>query len=153
MGRKQLALVAAACGVIAAFGALLPWVTVEFVVTQTASGVDSAKGVFVLLLGLLGGAAAAVVGLGKTGQLLKLDEVQHLYIAIAALGLAFLLAVTSFFGNQFAGVELQGERLDFVSRGIGLWLSLLGSLGGGVAAFLATRKPAVGASTPPPPAS
>jgi uncharacterized membrane protein YdjX (TVP38/TMEM64 family) len=141
MDRKQLVLVAAICGGVTALGALLPWYSIKTpFVSTSASGIDSGRGVVVLLLGIAGGLAALLVHLGKAGQVVKLNEAQHFYVTIGCLGVAALLAVITFFGD-FEKVEAMGQSMG-PSRGLGLWLSLLGSIGGAAAAFLVVRKSA-----------
>src|SRR5688572_27186813 len=103
--RKQLILSAAIGGGVAALGTLLPWYSwsVEagpFSSSGSISGLDTgAKGVLVPLCGLAGGAAALLVHLGKAGTLVKLNEMQHLWIATGALGLCLLLSLIQFFSS------------------------------------------------------
>ena len=81
----------------------------------------------------------------------QLNETQHLWVALGALGLALLLVLTVFFSGAFETHEVMGQKFG-ASRGFGLWLSLLGSLAGAGAAFMATRGTSpIGAPKPPAP--
>jgi hypothetical protein len=157
--RKQLILAAVIGGAVTAVGTLFNWVTVSGgagwtgytqLGTLSVSGVDHGKGIGVLLLGLVGGLAALLVHLGKAGTVVKqLNETQHLWVAVGALGLALLLVLTVFFSGAYETHEVMGQKYG-ASRGFGLWLSLLGSLGGAVAAFMTVKGTnPMGAPKPP----
>jgi hypothetical protein len=150
MTRKQLALIAAVCGAVAFVAALLPWaswsippqfgnVSIAGVKTTTGGTEGEFKGVWVIILGLLGGFHALLVHLGKHKQVLPFlpfDERQHLFMSAALFALACILTLTDFL-RDFP------EQL---SRGLGLWLALLATAGGAATAVLGTMKPA--SSTP-----
>jgi hypothetical protein len=153
MDKKQLVLVAAICGGVVALGSLLPWTTAKGLgFTGSSSGVDGFKGVLVLLAGLAAGGAALLVHLGKVGQVLKLDERQHLWIAIGAFGLALLLSLIQFFDGHYRTETAHGVTMGW-SRGFGLWLDLLGSIAGGATAWLAMQKGSAPTGGAPPPAA
>jgi hypothetical protein len=149
MDRKRLALIAAICGGLTALGTLLPWVSIDTVMgSMTAAGTKSGLGVFVMILGLVGGAAALLVHLGKTGQFVKLDERQHFYAALGCLGLALILTFVQLVSSDYKTVAMLGEEMG-ARRGLGLWLDLFATLGGSAAAFLAVKPVrAAGSSTP-----
>jgi hypothetical protein len=158
--RKQLVLGAAIGGGVAALGTLLPWASAYgtgafagMVPASSWSGIDSGKGWFVLILALVGGGAALLVHLGKAGQVVKqLNETQHLWASLGALGVALIVVLVQFFNDGYQSQEFMGTKVG-VSRGFGLWLCLLGSAAGAAAAFMATRgtNPMTGAANPPAP--
>jgi hypothetical protein len=151
MDRKRLTLIMAVCGGLAALGSLLPWATVKsFGGSISASGVESTYGVFVLILGLAAGAAALLVYLGKVGQLIKLDERQHLFIALGCFALALLFTLIQFFSSGYQSVSVMGTEVG-ASRGFGLWLALLATIGGAGAAFMTVRNPTTTAPPAEPP--
>ena len=132
MEKKQLLLIAAVCGGVLFLGSLLAWVkapSVEFM-GQTVgggsiSGTQFTVGVFVLILGLVGGAAALAMALGKT-DIVKLAPKQYALIAAGALGLAALLSIIKFF--------------EIGPKGIGIWLCFLAGIGGAACMFLVLRQ-------------
>ena len=147
MERKQLILVAAICGGVAAVGTLLPWVSVDsgFMGNVSAAGTSTSYGVLVLLLGLAGGVAALLVHLGKVGQIVKLNESQHLYIALGGLAGALLFTLIQFLSG-YPHQTVMGQ--DFgAHRGVGLWITLIATIAGSAAAFMTMRG--AGVSKPP----
>jgi hypothetical protein len=149
MDKKSLTLAAAICGAVTAIGTLLPWATAKtFMMEVSAAGTESTKGVFVLILGLLGGAAALLVHLGKVGQIVKLDEKQHVLIGLGCFALAIILILTTFVDGGYKTQTVMGQEFG-ASRGIGLWLCLLASLAGGAALFM-VLKPSLKPTTPAP---
>jgi hypothetical protein len=152
MGTKQLTMVAAVCGVVTLLGVLLPWATVDIppevaalarqyggLAKTSVNGTEGDfKGTIVLILGILGGAAAAGAWLVKPGQL-PFNARQLLTAALGAFALAWILTLTDML-RSFEGA----------SRGIGLYLAFLATLAGAVAAFLALRQtPAAVAAAAP----
>lgn len=132
MDQKKLTTIAAACGGAVFVGVLLPWVTVSIgPMSQSASGTQVDTGTIILILGLLGGAAAALTAMGKTSAV-PIAPKQQLMIALGALGLAALLTIIKFLDF--------GDGMGVASRGIGLWLTTLASIAGTVCAFLAFKN-------------
>jgi hypothetical protein len=143
--RKQLTLAAAIAGGVAALGTLFPWRTFSLAspwrevpgiaAPEPVSGLDiGAVGVLVCLLGIVA-ALAAMLGYLRSGT-------RPLWVAACALGLCLLLSSFEF----FPGADPQAGWTGFAdattpARGSGLWLSLLGSAAGGIAAVIAARAP------------
>jgi hypothetical protein len=165
MNAKQLAMVAAACGVLTLIGVLLPWATFggdapridvprdagpagDFARSMAAAAQSAFaavevngtgrgfNGTFVLILGLLGGAAAAAYAFAKPGTL-PLNARQLLFVALGAFALGLLLTF----------VDLVSE-FGPMSRGIGIYLTFLATLAGAAAAFLTLRKTPATATAP-----
>jgi hypothetical protein len=164
MNHRQAVMVVAACGLLTLIGVLLPWVTVsvptlpasdlgdsEFgrqMQAQLAAAMSKAKtsangtegdfkGTFVLILGVVGGAAAAAT-LARPGTV-PLGSRQLLLVALGTFGLACLLTLTDFFRDFSGG-----------SKGIGIFLTLLATLGGAIVSLLALRMTPLTVATPPP---
>ena len=132
--RKQLILGAAICGGVTALGCLLPWVTHEGMMGAgpNFSGLNTSYGWIVFLAGIVAGAAALLVHLGKVGQLVKLTEIQHVYVAVGCFALACLVCLMQMSSSVYQTASVAGYTIG-ASRGLGLWLSLLGAIGGEVA--------------------
>ena len=143
LARKQLILGAAICGGVTALGCLLPWVTHEGMMGAgpNFSGLSTSYGWIVFLAGIVAGAAALLVHLGKVGQLVKLTEVQHVYVAVGCFALACLVCLMQMSSSVYQTASVAGYTIG-ASRGLGLWLSLLGAIGGEAASFLAMRAAA-----------
>jgi hypothetical protein len=142
MDRKQLALIAAICGAVVFVGVLLPWVSVNMgqMGSATANGTEGGfdGGVIILILGIVGAAAAALAWSGNT-KMVPVAPQQQLLIGTGALAVAALLTVINFFKDF--GPSIQGMG---ASRGIGLYLTLLASLGGTAAMVMLLRKGGAG---------
>jgi hypothetical protein len=149
MDRKKLALIMTICGGVAVLGTLLSWVVVDGpFASGSAPGTDSTKGVFVLILSLAGGAAALLLFLGKAGELIKLDERQHLLIGTGCLAVALLLVFTQMVSGDYETVKLADESFG-TRRGFGLWLDMLATIGGVAAGVMALRPSGSPAPTEP----
>jgi len=169
MDRKQLAAIAAICGVVAAVAVLLPWYSVSMKMnlegmgdlgsrvpglagaasgqSKSANGTEGDfNGTFVLILGLLGAAAAGLVAAKKT-DLLPLDERQHLFAALALFALAVLLTLLDVFRDLPSTSQSSGSMSIEAGKAFGLYLTLLATVAGAAAAFLAIQKPATATST------
>jgi hypothetical protein len=149
MDRKQLILIAAVCGGVILLGTLLPWVSTSapLGMSVTVAGTGTGLGPWVLILGLLGGAAALLIHLGKVGQFVKLTELQHLYVAAGAFGLATLFLLIQFMQSYYQTQTVMGQSYGS-SRGIGLWIALLGALGGEAASLMLVKNAMAGATPP-----
>jgi hypothetical protein len=137
MNRKQLALVATVCGVVVFVGVLLPWVTVNAgPLTMSENGMSKGfdLGIVILLLGIVGAAAAGLAWSDNT-KALPLPAGQQILIGTIALALAAVLTFANF-AKDF-GPTVQGMG---ASRGIGLYLTLLAAVGGTVAMALLLKK-------------
>ena len=144
LDQKKLCQVAAICGGLVFIGCLLPWITVSLpaealaaaervgmAIPQTSFNATSGNftaGVLVLILGLVGGAAAALTGFGFV-KAVPLPQKTQWLIAAGCFAVSALFVVINFL-KDFGGA----------SRGLGLWLSLLASLGGTAAMFLLLKK-------------
>jgi hypothetical protein len=110
--------------------------------SMSVSGTSSElNGTVVLILSLLGAAAAGAT-LARAGTV-PLAPRALLFAALGAFGLAFVLTLLDF-------LEEFGPRAN---RGIGLWLAVLATAGGAVAAVLALRKTPLAAPAVAPPPS
>jgi hypothetical protein len=150
MDRKQLGLVLAILAVVTLVGCVLPWYSAKSEVENALSNVPEAyrgfargmieraakdttvsgtnshfKGVFVLILGLIGGAAGLVLFLGKEKQV-PLDWRQLFFVSLGAFGLGALL------------VFLDLVREEGINA-FGGWLAFLATLAGAGLAFWGTR--------------
>lgn len=164
MDRKQLATIAAVCGVVAAIAVLLPWYSVSMkmnlegmgdlgshvpglagAVSGSSKSVNGTQGdfngTFVLILGLLGAAAAGLVAAKKT-DVLPLDERQYLFVALGTLALAVILTLIDVFRDLPSASQSSGSMSISAGKSFGLYLTLIATVAGAAAAFLATRKPA-----------
>jgi hypothetical protein len=128
MGRKQLAFLATVAGIAGVVGVFLPWVT--FMGSSANGTEEELNGVWVLILGGVGTLLAFRAYSGKP-QAVNMGAKQALFGAVLLLGLAGILAATDFFRDDWGPA----------SKGLGIWLSLLGCLGGAVAALMAANKP------------
>lgn len=151
MDRKQLILIAAICGGVIVLGTLLPWVSTSapLGMSVSVSGTGTGMGPWVLILGILGGAAALLIHLGKVGQFVKLTELQHLYVAAGAMGLATIFLLIQFMQGYYKTEIVMGQAYGN-SRGTGLWISLLGALAGEGAALMVLKQ-TTGSVLPPSP--
>ena len=139
MDRKQLAMIAMGCFVLMFVGTLLDWPSFEGSdkVKDNLNGFgENVNGVAPFILGLLAAAGAALVVFGMTG-LVPLDGRQLLFVSCALYALAALLA---FFSPWDLPDYVQERLKDSLSRGIGVWLTTLGAIGGAAACYLATTK-------------
>jgi hypothetical protein len=158
MDRKQLATIAMVCGVVAFVAVLLPWYSVSVdlggmpaelreMVGQAASSKSlngtegDFNGTFVIVLSLLGAAAAALVVLGKT-HVLPLDERQHLFAALGLFALAVVVTLTDVFRDLGGASQSGGGMKVEAGKAFGLYLTLIATLAGAAAAFLAVRMSA-----------
>jgi hypothetical protein len=150
MDRKQLILIAAICGGATALGVILPWATMDAPMSVGGSfnGFNTGWGTLVFLAALAAGAAALLIHLGKIGQFVKLTELQHVYVMVGGFGLATLGTLIHFFSGTYTTVSGMGHEYGW-HRGIGLWICLLGTLGGEAVSFLVMK----GASSPAPPST
>jgi hypothetical protein len=141
--RKQLILGAAICGGLTALGCLLPWVTHEGFMGAgpNFSGLNTTYGWIVFLAAIVAGAAALLLHLGKVGQFVKITEIQHVYVAIGCFGLASLICLVQMTSSVYQTASVAGYTIG-AGRGLGLWISLLGAIGGEAASFLAMRAAA-----------
>ena len=146
--RKQLILGAAICGGVTALGCLLPWVTHEGMMGAgpNFSGLNTSYGWIVFLAGIVAGAAALLMHLGKVGRFVKITEIQHVYVAVGCFALASLVCLIQLSSSVYQTASVAGYTIG-AGRGLGLWLSLLGAIGGEVASLLAMRA-AAGAGSP-----
>jgi drug/metabolite transporter (DMT)-like permease len=144
MDRKQLATIAVGCAAVAIIGCLfLTWPSIDFQKDMPDKAKDAVykqfddkvNNVGPLLLSIAAGACALLVMLGMTA-LVPLDARQLLFIGCALFGIAALLTL-------IAPLDLdwipESNRKD-VSKGLGVWLTLLACAGGAAASFLATTK-------------
>jgi hypothetical protein len=132
MDKKQLLMIAAVCGGLLFLGALLPWWSASVgPISMSVSGTDFTLGVFILILGLAGGAAALAMALGKT-DIVKLTEKQYAMIAAGAIGLAALFALIKFFDLK--------DPSGVGGKSIGIWLCLLAGIGGTVCMVMVLRQ-------------
>lgn len=134
MDKKKLATIGAICAAAAIIGALLPWYSISMAgrsmsVSGTGTGMN---GTWVLILCALGGAAALVFMLGKADAL-PLDEKALLFVGALLCGIGAILTLADFLR-------------DFgpASRGIGIILSLAGSIAATVFCLLAAMKAKAG---------
>lgn len=150
MDRKQLATVAVVCGVVAFVAVLMPWYSVSVsgmpgggAQSQSANGTEGDfSGTFVIILSLLAGAAALLVVLGKT-DVVPLDERQHLFAALGLFALAALVTLTDVFRDLPSMSEGMGGVKMEAGKGFGLYLTLIATLAGAAASFLAVQKPSM----------
>jgi hypothetical protein len=135
---KRLALIAAVCGSLASIGTFLPWVTVDIPMMRLSrAGISTLKGPFVLIAALTGASVALLVGSGKPKRILGLDDRQTLWIALGCMVVAFVLTSIQLVSGDHR--QLEGGEVA-IRHGTGLWLDLVTTLGGSVAAFLAVRR-------------
>lgn len=170
MDRKQLATIAVVCGIVAFVAVLMPWYSYSVSIDVSgmpsearamlgASGGGSTlngtegnfNGVFVIILSLLGAAAAALVVVRKT-DLLPLDERQHLFASLGLFALAAIVTLIDVF-SDFPGTPqgMGGMMKVEAGKSFGLYLTLIATAAGAAAAFLAVQKspvePPAGAGT------
>lgn len=143
MNRKLLSLIAAICGAAGFISVFLTWASREIASGKSESydafelaegGRLFETGTFVLIFCLLAGAATLLVHLRMT-KVTRIDARQLLFLCVALFGLAALMTVIRFFHEAF--------EPDQISRGFGIYLAVLATVGGAVASFLAARKPPV----------
>lgn len=128
---KKMSLAVVVCAAASILGAFLPWASVSFGgISSSASGFDGGDGKIIVLLA----AAAGVIAfmwmqgkLAKSGLLLG---------AMIAMAICALISVKDFFDIG----DAPGAGAVSVSRGIGIYLCLLGTLAGTAAAFFAWRS-------------
>jgi len=143
MDQKKLCQIAAICGIVVFVGCLMPWASIsvppQAAAAAKAMGVDLdssisgtnghwTAGVLVLILGIVGGAAAALTGFGFV-KAIPLPQKTQWIIAAGCLALAALFVVINFL-----------KDFGPMSRGFGLWLSLLASIAGTVCMVLVLKK-------------
>ncbi len=140
MDQKKLCQIAAICGAVVFVGWFMPWLTIEIPPQAKAlgismdtsiSGTSSAwtAGWLVMLLGLVGGAAAALTGFGFV-KAVPLPQKKQWLIAAGCLAGSALFVLINFF-KDFSGPA---------SRGLGLYLCLLASLGGAACMVLVLKN-------------
>ncbi len=159
MDRKQLATIAVGCAAVVIVGCLfLKWPSIDFQKDMPDKAKDAVyeqfddhvNNVAPLLLSIVAGACALLVMLGMTA-LVPLDGRQLLFIACGLFGLAALLALIGPMDLDWIPEKNRKE----VSKGLGIWVTILGAAGGAAACFLATTKkkgkaaPKPAAATPP----
>ena len=141
MDRKKLSMIAAICGGLVFLGMILPIASVSFLgQSKSFNGFDGdtwGGGVIALILSVAAGAAALLVFLDKTDAV-PLDGRQLLFLGVGAFGLSALLVLIQFFSGDYKTAEVSGITMG-ASRGIGLYLMVLATLGGAAACFLATK--------------
>jgi hypothetical protein len=158
--RKQFALIAAACGLVAVLSVFLPWISIDMPAEARAQAAalgmktsvngtgEGLNGVLVLILSLVGAGACVLVHQDQT-KVLPLQPRQYLFLGVGVFGLALLLLLLDFFDSLDSPVAQISA-----SRGFGMYLCLLALLGAVGASYLATTKPAEGGAaapaTPPP---
>lgn len=144
MDRKQLTMIAAGCGAAALIGSFLPWVSVSAKGLAAQLGAASASGgnvfdvglgplIFIAILVSAGLAIARFMGAEKS---IPLKSGQITLLGLISFGLAAGLTLIKVFSGDFG--DHAGGMLT-VSRGIGLWLTFLGTAGGFAAWFLASK--------------
>ncbi|MDJ0975202.1 MAG: hypothetical protein QNJ98_12130 [Planctomycetota bacterium] len=151
MDRKQLSLIAAICGGVVVIGMFLPVLNAGTSGMPDIPGVDFAsksksvngfdKGGALILAFILAAAACAaavMVFLDKTDAV-PFDGRQLLFLAVGAFGLAAVLAVITMLDGDYQTRTI-GPVTVGATRGIGLYLMLLGAIGGAAASFLATKQ-------------
>ena len=169
MTTKGLAVVAVGLGVLTVVGVLLPWTAfppeAEAALAQARemlrdfsrelpgaaparmpepdlpnrSGTSAGfNGTGILILAIVGGLAAGVFALARP-RTVPVSARGLLGTAVVAFGLGFVLTLADVL-KDWGGA----------SKAFGIWLTLLASLGGAVAALLAFRR--APAAAPPPPA-
>ncbi len=129
MDKKKLTMFAAIGGLATAIGCFLPWVTASFgPMSVSANGFDANTGTLTFILGL---AAAIVAGLAWQGKSasIPLPAKTQMLIGAGCLALAAVLMLVKFFDDYGPA-----------SRGLGLYLSTLGAVGGAVVMFLLLKK-------------
>lgn len=136
MDKKQLHLIAAGGAAATLVGVFLPWASLSDeglggalkALGQSVSiaGIDGSDGKIVLVLALI---AAALVGAQLLGKSLLLSGRKAMLVAGICLALAAAVCVIDF-------LDISGA----VSVGIGLYLSLVGSIAGTATAFLAWKQ-------------
>ena len=152
MDRKQLATIVTVSGVVAFIAVLLPWysISVDFGGldaslgaaggSKTANGTEAEfNGVFVIILSLLGAAFALLVVLRKT-DVLPLDERQHLFAALALFTLAAIVTLMDVFSDIPSMPHGGGGMKVETGRSFGIYLTLIATVTGAAAAFLAVQK-------------
>lgn len=125
---------------VVAVGALLPWATVNAgLVSVTVAGTDG-DGVITLMLALVVG--GLVLAKWKAGLS------RAVVIVSLVLG-AIVLAIAIYDAIDIASSVVDSEFVDLrASVGIGLWLTLLGSIAMVAGAIWELRSPTPGAATP-----
>lgn len=150
MDRKKLSLIAAACGAVVFVAMLLPFGSLnipdgpfgKMMANQgSPNGFDWDGGAIVLILSVVGAAAALLVFLGKT-DVVPLDARQLLFVGVGGFGVAFVIVLIKFFDGDAWQTRDTPLGTVGMARGIGLYLMLLATLAGGAASFLATKQPA-----------
>jgi len=161
MDRKQLVTAAVVCGLIAVLGVLLPWYSISSSVdtsslpqgamhlpgmagahqSQSFNGTQGDfNGTFVLILALVGAAAAGLVAARRT-DVFPLDERQHLFVAAGLFGIAVIVTLTDVF-RAMPGMSTATRIMKIeAGKSFGLYLTLAATLAATAAAWLATQKP------------
>lgn len=136
MDKKQLLMIATAGGAATALGVFLPWVTFSdeglgaalraVGESPSVAGIRGGDGKIVLVLGLVGAAAAGALFLGKA---LPVSGRKAIVAASICLALAALICVIDFLGMSAPA-----------AAGIGLWLCMVGSIAGTATLLLARMQ-------------
>jgi hypothetical protein len=137
MDKQKLTMFAGIGGAVAAVGVILPWASISVgpFGSSSVSGFQVDLGWLVFIGGVAGVATFGLDALGK-GSVIPLAAKQKVLIGLIGLCLASVIVLIRFF-------DIPGAM-----RGFGLWLSLLGSLGGAVCAFLLFKPEGLGGGAP-----
>ena len=136
MDRKQLVMLAAAGALVTLVGLFLPWASLSdeglggalkaLGQSVSISGIEGSDGKIVLVLAAIAGALAGAQAMGKS---IVLSPRKGMLVAAICMALAAAVCVIDF-------LNVGGP----VSVGLGLYLSLLGSIVGTATAFLGWKQ-------------